>query len=152
MTATVSIAPGPAINFDAWDAAGKIAEIGVAGDISLGTKWWELSQIFFDVTGVHAFGFKPGGQRNYTNFEIQCDGCSIGDRLFAQLLFGLYRDDYFDPPKEDWVRHDYDVDSVICNVSPALPNVLWTKYSAGWNVARHLAQTTPLILFLTAMT
>jgi len=80
------IVEGPAFTFDALDAASYTQAIVDTKEYPMGTNWWELSKVFFSVTGVHAFGFAADGSRQQTNGDFE-NGIDEAIDLLARMHF-----------------------------------------------------------------
>lgn len=83
-------------------------------DVSGGADWWQLSQAFEAAIGVHAFGFRSDGSRETTNYGTHPNEEFSVIRLYLQTIFLPGADSASTNPNT-WPRHDYEVETFLCN-------------------------------------
>jgi hypothetical protein len=105
------------VNFDALAVSGYLDALhGTDGPTD--NDLWQISQVFFGVFGVHAFGFDTSGTRHTTNFVADDEEeerilATIEWYSFVIRTFPL--DDPSRPAVPGW--HNYPVDNNICSTS-----------------------------------
>lgn len=103
------------INFDSLAVSGYLDALGATTDPITDNDLWQISQVFFNVFGVHAFGFDTGGTRHTTNFTATEEE---EERLLAMTEF--WRGIIELSPDEAYLYpgwHEFVVDTIICSTS-----------------------------------